>query len=282
MFPPNVDNSCNPISEKKLTQGERQYSMQKTLLGFDFDGTNKTMWLEAAKQEKLLTLLKGWVQAGTRGTIGIPFKEFESMVAKIRHAFTCIPAGVGLLSLCNRVLRACPAYDFLNHNQRLLTPVEGCHTLLRKLTWEPTKCRELTCGWPDFVGIIDASGQGVGGVIIGELMLCSSTVFWWQWPADVTANIKTFCNPGGKTSNSDLEMAGHLLLWLTMEGVCGNLRKNEKRYSVIIHPPLGGWNAWHQNIPRWPNISSKPWQCALRQIKHAPSHSCTFWDIEMP
>jgi hypothetical protein len=61
VFPPNVDNSCNSISEKKLIQGEKQYSTQKTLLGFDFDGSNKTMWLEVAKQEKLLTLLKGWV-----------------------------------------------------------------------------------------------------------------------------------------------------------------------------------------------------------------------------
>jgi hypothetical protein len=35
--------------------------MQKILLGFDFDGSNKTMWLDMAKWEKLLTLLKGWV-----------------------------------------------------------------------------------------------------------------------------------------------------------------------------------------------------------------------------
>jgi hypothetical protein len=63
--PPNVDDSCNLISEKKLIQGEGQYSTQKTLLGFDFDGSNKTMWLELAKRERLLTLLKGWVPLGT-------------------------------------------------------------------------------------------------------------------------------------------------------------------------------------------------------------------------
>jgi hypothetical protein len=53
--PPNVDNSCNPISEKKLTQGEGRYSTLKTLLGFDFDGPNKN---NAAKREKLLTILE--------------------------------------------------------------------------------------------------------------------------------------------------------------------------------------------------------------------------------
>jgi hypothetical protein len=59
------------------------------------------MWLEAAKRETLLTILKGWIRAGRRGTAGIPFKEFESVTAKLHHAFTCIPAGIGLLSPCN-------------------------------------------------------------------------------------------------------------------------------------------------------------------------------------
>jgi hypothetical protein len=44
-------------------------------LGFDFNGTEKTMWLEAAKREKLLPILKSWVRTGKQGTVGIPFKE---------------------------------------------------------------------------------------------------------------------------------------------------------------------------------------------------------------
>jgi hypothetical protein len=116
MFPPNVNDNCYPISEKKLIQGEGCYSTQKTPLGFGFDGVNKTMWLEGAKREKLLTLLMSWVRMGTRGMAGILFKEFESTVAKMQHAFTCISAGAGLLSPCNRVLQARPKYVFLNRN----------------------------------------------------------------------------------------------------------------------------------------------------------------------
>jgi hypothetical protein len=97
----------------------------------------------------------------------------------------------------NRVLRVRPAYIFLNRNQRLLTAVEGCCTLLWESMQEPTKCQELTCSWPDFVGVVDVSGQGVGGVTIGELLSCMPTVFRWQCPADVMANIKTFRSPGG-------------------------------------------------------------------------------------
>ena len=50
----------DPISEKKLKKLEGQYSTVKTLLGFDFDGISKTMWLESAKREKLLTILRGY------------------------------------------------------------------------------------------------------------------------------------------------------------------------------------------------------------------------------
>jgi hypothetical protein len=97
-FPPDADDSNDPISEKKLLKCEGQHSTRKTLLGFNFDGSAKTMWLEVAKREKLLTVLKGWLCSSKQGTAGIPFNEFESVVAKLCHAFTCIPAGVGLLS----------------------------------------------------------------------------------------------------------------------------------------------------------------------------------------
>jgi hypothetical protein len=174
-LPDNTDNN-NPILEKKLKQGEGIYSTRKTLLGFHFNGEEKTMWLKEAKQEKLLTILKGWIRTGKRGTTGIPFTEFESTFAKIRHAFTCIPAGVGLLSPCNRLLVKRPSYVYLHKNTNILTSLEGCQTLLRESTVEPTKCRELICGWPDYVGIIDASSHGFMGIVFGETSACTPTV----------------------------------------------------------------------------------------------------------
>jgi hypothetical protein len=105
VFPPDALDSDNPILEKKLGKGKGTYETRKTLLGFDFYGNEKTMWLELAKREKLLTVLKGWICTGKRGSAGIAFGKFESTIAKIRHAFTSIPAGRGLLSPCNRLLK---------------------------------------------------------------------------------------------------------------------------------------------------------------------------------
>ncbi len=59
VFPANDNDSNDPISEKILNQSDGEYSTTKTILGFDFDGVNKTIWLEEAKQVHLLTVLHG-------------------------------------------------------------------------------------------------------------------------------------------------------------------------------------------------------------------------------
>jgi hypothetical protein len=82
VFLADIIDGNNPISEKKLLKGEGQYALFKTLLGFDFDGQQRSMWLEEQKWAKLLTTLHSWIQAGDCKQ-GVPFKEFESVVAKL-------------------------------------------------------------------------------------------------------------------------------------------------------------------------------------------------------
>jgi hypothetical protein len=158
---------------------------KKMLLGFDFGSSTKTMRLESAKRKKLLTIRKSWIQVGTRGTASIPFKEFKSVVAKLWHAFTCIPAGVGMLSPCNQILKLHPVFVYLHKNHKVLIAIKGCQSLLCKSTVAPTQCPELMCGWLDYIVIVDASSYGVGGVVYRELSVCTPTVFRWQWPEDI-------------------------------------------------------------------------------------------------
>ena len=87
----------------------------------------------------------------------------------------------------------------------------------------PTCCCEQVAVWPDFIGVVDASSHGVGGVIIGEVSECLPTVFRLQWPPDITANVISEANPKGTITNSDLELVGLILLWLMMEHICGPL-----------------------------------------------------------
>jgi hypothetical protein len=226
VFPADENDANDPILEKKLRQLNGKYATTKSILGFDFNGVNKTLWLEEAKRAHLLTGLHGWIRSNRSGTTGIPFNEFESIISKIRHAFTAIPAGRGLLTPCNKILQTKPSMVFLQRNQVLLAAVMGCRTLLCESSDSPTRCRELAGGWPDYIGVCDASSHGIGGVIIGKNEACVPTVFWWEWSQDVEAQYLA-----KKITTSDLEMAGLLFLWLVMESVCGDLR--EKRVALF-------------------------------------------------
>ena len=95
--------------------------------------------------------------------------------------------------------------------------------LLCEATAAPTKCRELVSDWPDYIGVKDASGHGVGGIIVGENRECRPTVFRVEWPDDIKADLVTQQNPKGRINNSDLELAGLLFLFLVMEEVCPSL-----------------------------------------------------------
>jgi hypothetical protein len=120
------------------------------------------MWLEEEKRAKLLTTLKGWIMSGLNER-GIPFSEFESVTAKLRHAFLAVECGKGLLSPCNRLLCKRPEVEYLHRNAPLFSAIKDMRTILRESTTRPTRCNELVAGWPDYVGICDASSFGAGG-----------------------------------------------------------------------------------------------------------------------
>jgi hypothetical protein len=196
--------------------------------------------LEEENRAALLTILKGWLRASERANRGILLNEFESVIAKVRHAFTALPEGPGLLSPCNWVLQKRPPQVYLHQNQGLREAIQDIFTLLRESTLEPTRCNELVSGWPDFIGVKDASSHGVGGVIIGEHSACPPIVFRMEWPEDILADLVTVKNPQRKITNSDLEMAGLLLLWLAMEVVCGELQ--HKRVALFSdNDPTVSW-----------------------------------------
>ena len=167
-----------------------------------------------------MTTLKSWIRKSKRRGTGVPFDEFQSVISKLRHAFVSIPSGKGPLSPCNTVLRAQPTLVYLHHNHFLRQALSYCRTLLRESTLAPTLCKKLVAGWPDFVGVKDASGHGVGGIIVGENKACVPTFFRFEWTDDIKCEIISNSNLSGKLTNPDLECAGLLMLWLVMEDVC--------------------------------------------------------------
>ncbi|KAL7549199.1 hypothetical protein ACHAWF_012468 [Thalassiosira exigua] len=155
-----------------------------------------------------------------------------------------MPAGKYLLSPMNDVIRARPRVVYLGRNMRLLHALQDARVLIRETMAKPTHCAQLVSKWPDYVGVKDASEQGVGGVVIGENMPCTPTVFRLEWPDDIKRSIVTSSNRSGTITNSDLEMAGLFLLWLVMESVCSCLRRRHSALFSDISPTVGWvWRA---------------------------------------
>ena len=223
IFPAAVSDDEDPISLKKLLKAEGSWALVKDILGLTFDGDAKTVWLENDKRDAILTVLNGWLRHSKYRHFGIPFKEFRSIISKIRHAFITIPAGRGLMSPFNSILRKEPKLVYLHNNNELRWALRECKTFLRESVGNPTKCSRLVTSWPDYIGVKDASSHGVGGIIIGEMKSMCPTVFRMQWPPDITGELISDTNPTGSLTNSDLEMAGLLLLWMVMEEVCPHL-----------------------------------------------------------
>ena len=224
VFPSNAVAGEDPISEKKMLKNEAQFDTTKTLLGFDFDGVEKTLWLASEKRDALLLILKSWIRSSARAHAGIPFNVFESVTAKLRHAFTALPAGKGLLSPCNKILALRPHTVFVHKNHELRVAIMDIRTLLQASTNEPTKCRELVMGHPHVIGYSDASRHGFGGIVIGEEASVPPTVVRGQWPPDIRQELVSQSNPHGRLTINDLEMAGMLLLWFVMEAVTSDMQ----------------------------------------------------------
>ena len=97
VFPEDDVDGEDPLSLKKMKQLESLWALHKDILGFTFQGLDKTVWLEAPKRDAILTTLHKWIRSAAKGYSCIPFVEFQSIISKLRHAFISIPNGKGLL-----------------------------------------------------------------------------------------------------------------------------------------------------------------------------------------
>ena len=76
-------------------------------------------------------------------------------------------------------------------------------------------------GDPEFLGWVDASGEGVGGGWLPGKDALEPTVWRMEWPQSIRKRLITQTNPSGDLDINDLEMAGKLLAWLVLEGIVG-------------------------------------------------------------
>jgi hypothetical protein len=121
----------------------------------------------------------------------------------------------------------------------------SCCTLLRESTKEPTQYRQLIPGWPDFIGFIDASVKEQEGLSSANSHRATTQFFSGSGPMmwQKTSTLQIIERAHYKLRsirNSDLEMAGLVLLWQTMEEVCRPFEEKRQPFSTTTSRQLVG------------------------------------------
>ncbi|KAL7525054.1 hypothetical protein ACHAWF_002174, partial [Thalassiosira exigua] len=196
------------------------WEVRKELLGWVFDGATRCIELATKKQEAILKELKNVL----RMKRGVPFKRIEKLVGKLRHAAIGIPGGKGLFGPINQMMQFRPRYVRWKTWRAARQAFDDWRQLIRAAAKEPTHTKELVPDEADYVGALDASGEGAGGVWIPGKTELAPIVWRFEWPPEVVTRLVTEDNPEGDITNSDLEMAAEVLGWLVLEGCVPVLR----------------------------------------------------------
>lgn len=215
IFPPPAvsgHNGEDPISVKKLDQGEGLWHFEKEILGWLFNGVDYTITLPPEKLEKVQALIKSIAKLKS-----VDLESFQSMAGRLNHATLAIPNGRGLFSPIYTALSGTP--EEIKITADLKQALLDWHSLLNIVATRPTHVMELCPKEPDFIGFVDACKYGVGGVWQSGRSDIKPYVWRIYWPKDVRDRLVSSTNPDGDVTINDLEMAGVLLHWLILEQI---------------------------------------------------------------
>ena len=205
----------DPISQKKLDAGDARWAPSKELLGFVCDGQARTVHLT---QRKALAIAQDTAALLKKNRITL--HKFQSILGRLRHVATILPAARALFTPLNRALRGQPAFIPLSAGGEVRAALLDLKQLITTLAARPTHVLEiLPLATPDYIGYCDASAFGAGGVWFSGQSTLPETVWRLQWPRDITAAVISESNPTGTLTNSDLEMAAVVLQLNVLESL---------------------------------------------------------------
>ena len=203
-----------PVSLKKLRQGDCTWSTVKLVLGWVIDTVAMTINLPPHRVERLWEILDSIPKSQKRTSI----KKWHKVLGELRSMSIALPGTRNLFGQLQKALS--------DSNGGRVTLKRGVHQALDDFRWiandlasRPSRIAEIVPLTPVAEGHHDASGKGAGGIWFpGEGLIprkgvdATKPVIWRvEWPADITADIVSSDNPQGTITNSDLELAGGLI-----------------------------------------------------------------------
>ena len=206
-----------PVSIKKLKQGDVSWSTIKTVLGWVINTTTMTIHLPEHRIERLAEILASIPATQKR----LSLKKWHKMIGELRSMSLALPGARNMFSLMQHALTKC--------KKTRVALTKGVHQALKDFSWmfkdivsRPTRIAELVPLLASAMGYHDASGEGAGGVwfpheslsprgAVSDHLPHQPIIWRYRWPQDIIDSLVTESNPSGTISNSDLELAGGLL-----------------------------------------------------------------------
>jgi len=195
-----------PISEKKLAEGDCSWDTKATLLGWLVDSVAGTLRLPPHRHERLHALIDSLLPADA-----VPVASWHQLLGELRSMQAALPGGSGLFSVLQHALStASPSQVALRPATKIC--LRHWKLLASSLADRPTALHDLVPMPPQYVGACDASKAGMGGIWLPTSWAPNATPFVWRspFPPDITANVVSAANPSGQLNNSILELAGTL------------------------------------------------------------------------
>jgi hypothetical protein len=241
VFPPpkatGTIDAKEPISEKKLAQGDPRWATLKEILGYWLDGRSRTVQLPPPRADDLLKEVAAVLRKKR-----VPLKRFCSLSGRLQHAARILPSARAFFTPLNNALKGIPKYIGMSCHGEVRHALLNMGHALRNLASWPTHVSKLVqSDHPDYIGYCDASGFGAGGVWFGGQQKLAPIVWRIQWPKDITVALVSDKNPTGTITNSDLEMAGVLLHEVVLETHLGNAIKAAHLVIGCDNSPAVSW-----------------------------------------
>ena len=219
VFPPpekSGHNGPEPISEKKLEEGEGTWTTTKEILGWLVDGTMFTVQLPPGKCQKIIKLCRK-----VANMKACKLQIFQELAGKLQHASFGVPGGKGLFSPIYRALQGSKPY--IPITRQLREAILDWRPLIRDLAKNPTPVKLLVSDLPNFILYTDSCKIGAGGVVTPGIDGIPYVVWQFEWPQDLQDRLVTQENPTGDLTINDFELAGMVLGWLVLEYLWENL-----------------------------------------------------------
>ena len=193
-----------PVSVKKLLQGDACWATRKTVLGWDLDTEAGTLTLPPHRLDRLYALLDAFPDTRRRA----PISEWHQLLGELRSMAAALPGSRGLFSALQDALRKGDRHR-VRLNGRVFDSLADFRAIADSLRDRPTRFRELVpVGEPVAHGACDACQRGMGGVWFRS---SAPPVVWRSaFPLAIQQMLVTSVNRAGTISISDLELAGTL------------------------------------------------------------------------